>query len=70
MVQSVMRPRGMSRRIGASSRVELEYFCRHCKGHFSSTVPVATMDQTRCRCGSSNLLVYAVAGESSAPMRI
>lgn len=63
------RPQNLSRRIGASSRVELEYFCRTCKGHYATSVPVASMNSATCRCGSNNLLVYSVAGEVSAPMR-
>ncbi len=59
----------ISQRIGAASRVDLEYFCRTCKGHFASTVPVTHMYEARCRCGSSNLLVYNVVGELSAPLR-
>jgi len=69
MVQSRIPSESAMRRIGASSRVELEYYCKSCKGHYSSTVPVATMEETRCRCGSPDLLVYNLAGEFSAPMR-
>ena len=57
------------RRIGASSRVELEYFCRNCKGHFTRTVPIALLEHATCRCGSDNILVYAMAGEFNAPLR-
>jgi hypothetical protein len=59
----------MTRRIGPSSGVELEYFCRNCKGHYSRSVPVASFWQTKCRCGSQNLLVYAISGEVTAPLR-
>lgn len=59
----------LSRRVGRSSRVEMEYFCRGCKGHFSATVPLTALHAATCRCGSNNLLVYAVAGEFTSPMR-
>jgi hypothetical protein len=59
----------MSRRIGPSSGVDLEYFCRTCKGHYSRSVPVASFWQTKCRCGSQDLLVYAISGEVTAPLR-
>lgn len=68
MINNPPRER-ISQRIGAASRVDLEYFCRTCKGHFASTVPVTQMYEATCRCGSSNLLVYNVAGELSAPLR-
>ena len=58
-----------SQRIGTASMVELEYFCRRCKGHYGSTVPVGTLKDMRCRCGSSDLLVYQLAGEYGAPLR-
>jgi hypothetical protein len=57
------------RRVGAASRIEIEYFCRACKGHYSSTVPYASARRAACRCGSQDLLVYSLAGESSAPLR-
>jgi hypothetical protein len=57
------------RRIGSSSRVELEFYCRRCKGHFARTFPVASLDRATCRCGGSDILVYAMSGESSAPLR-
>jgi hypothetical protein len=59
----------LHRRIGTASRVELEYFCRDCKGHFSSSVPLSAIDNAHCRCGSGDLLVYAMSGDMSAPMR-
>jgi hypothetical protein len=49
--------------------VEVEYFCRNCKGHYSRTVPVKHFRETACRCGSHDLLVYSVASEVSAPLR-
>ena len=49
--------------------VEIEYFCRNCKGHYARTVPVKSVSGTICRCGSSNLLVYALASEGAAPLR-
>ncbi len=68
MINNPARER-ITQRIGAASRVDLEYFCRTCKGHFSSSVPVSTLYDATCRCGSSDLLVYNVAGEFSAPLR-
>jgi hypothetical protein len=59
----------LGRRVGAASRVEMEYFCRGCKGHYAATVPLATLSQASCRCGSGDLLVYSVSGEFSSPMR-
>ncbi len=58
-----------SRRVGVASRVDLEYFCRTCKGHYSSAVAVAALDGARCRCGSDDLLIYNVAGEYAAPLQ-
>jgi hypothetical protein len=58
-----------SRRIGVTSRMDVEYFCRDCKGHYSASVPVGTLSGVHCRCGSDNLLVYNVAGEYGAPLR-
>jgi len=49
--------------------VEVEYFCRRCKGHYASTVPITKFRETACRCGSHDLLVYSVATEVSAPLR-
>ncbi|HET6614555.1 MAG TPA: hypothetical protein VFH62_01600 [Dehalococcoidia bacterium] len=49
--------------------VEVEYFCRGCKGHYSRTVPITQFRQTACRCGSQDLLVYSVASEVAAPLR-
>jgi hypothetical protein len=58
-----------SKRIGVASRVEVEYFCKGCKGHYSASVPVGGIGEARCRCGSDNLLIYSVAGEYGAPLR-
>lgn len=69
MVTTTAPGLSLGRRVGAASRVELEYYCRGCKGHFSSTVPYAALRQATCRCGSSNLLVYSIAGEATAPLR-
>ncbi len=70
MVQPISRnDMALRKRIGAASRVELEYFCKSCKGHYCSTVSVTSVSETRCRGGSPELLVYSVAGEFSAPMR-
>ena len=69
MVQAVTYTSNARRRIGAASRVEVEYFCRRCKGHYAATVPVGTMRSTRCRCGSDDLLIYNFAGEYASPMR-
>ncbi len=59
---------GLVPRVGRASRVEIEYFCRSCRGHFSSSVPVATLEQASCRCGSHNLLVYNLSGDMNAPL--
>lgn len=69
MVQQAERTRSYATRIGAASRVELEYYCRGCKGHFSTTVPVGMLRSATCRCGSDDLLVYSLAGEYSSPLR-
>jgi hypothetical protein len=59
----------LERRVGPASAVDVEYFCRRCKGHYSTAVPVDSFWQTRCRCGSTNLLIYSMSGEVSAPLR-
>ncbi len=64
-----IRKSDLGRRIGPTAAAELEYFCRGCKGHFTRVVPVEQLSRTTCRCGSSDLLVYAIAGEYSAPLR-
>ena len=69
MGQAAMHTLNFGRRVGEASRVELEYFCKRCKGHYAATVPVATVKQTRCRCGSDDLLVYNLAGEAASPLR-
>ena len=70
MVMQISRnSRSVGRMVGAASRVELDYFCRGCKGHFSNTVPVAGLENTRCRCGSDNLLIYSMVGDLNAPLR-
>jgi hypothetical protein len=69
MVTTTASARRIGERVGSASRVELEYFCRNCKGHYSSTVPYAALYQSTCRCGSDDLLVYSLSGESSAPLR-
>ena len=58
-----------SRRIGVTSVVEVEYFCKNCKGHYSASVPVGGLSDAHCRCGSDELLIYSVAGEYGAPLR-
>ena len=55
-------------RVGRASRVEIDYFCRSCRGHFSSSVPVAALEQASCRCGSRDLLVYSMSGDMHAPL--
>ena len=52
-----------------TTAADIEYFCKSCKGHYSRIVPVDALRQTRCRCGSSDLLVYSIAGEATAPLR-
>jgi hypothetical protein len=69
MVQQIAPFRVSSRRVGLASRVELEYFCRGCKGHYSTSVPLSGLNAARCRCGSGDLLVYNMAGDNSSPMR-
>jgi len=59
----------LNRRTVPTTGVEVEYFCRGCKGHYSRTVPLKTLKEIACRCGSSNLLIYSVASEISAPLR-
>lgn len=69
MAQATRHTSTFGRRVGSASRVELEYFCKRCKGHYAATVPVSTVQQTRCRCGSGDLLVYNFAGEFASPLR-
>lgn len=69
MTTDVRTGQRIAQRIGASSSAELEYFCRGCKGHYATTVPVARVWDAACRCGSKDLLVYSVAGELAAPLR-
>ena len=59
---------GLVPRVGRASRIDIEYFCRSCRGHFSSSVPVGALDQASCRCGSHNLLVYNLSGDMNAPL--
>ena len=59
----------ISRRIGPVSYVEMEYFCRACKGHYSRSVPIAKFSRQACRCGSTDLLVYSLSGDVSSPLR-
>jgi hypothetical protein len=59
----------MARRIGRTTSVEIEYFCRTCKGHYSRVVPIKSFESTRCRCGSANLLIYSLAADVTAPLR-
>ena len=69
MTHAVTHTTRAARRIGAASRVEVEYFCRRCKGHYAASVPVASVRRTRCHCGSDDLLIYNFAGEFTSPMR-
>lgn len=48
---------------------EIEYFCRQCHGHYSRTVMLRTLPTATCRCGSSDLLIYQLTAEPSAPLR-
>ena len=59
---------GLVPRVGRASRIDIEYFCRSCRGHFSSSVPVGALEQASCRCGSHNLLVYNLSGDMNAPL--
>lgn len=61
--------RAVGRMVGAASRVELDYFCKRCKGHYSGTVSVTGIDTMHCRCGSADLLIYAMVGDLNAPLR-
>lgn len=61
--------RTFTRHVGEASRVELDYFCRTCKGHYSSTIPVGALRDATCRCGSHDILVYSMVGDASAPLR-
>ncbi|HYM15911.1 MAG TPA: hypothetical protein VEZ14_10150 [Dehalococcoidia bacterium] len=62
------RTRGLRSRIGRASRIDIEYFCRSCKGHYSASVPVGLFQGASCRCGSRDLFVYSVVGDQSAPL--
>lgn len=62
-------PARLDLRAVPTTGVEVEYFCRRCKGHYASTVPITKFRETACRCGSHDLLVYSVATEVSAPLR-
>lgn len=55
--------------VGSASRVELEYFCKRCKGHYSGTAAVTGLDAVQCRCGSEDLLIYSMVGDLHAPLR-
>jgi hypothetical protein len=47
---------------------EIEFFCRTCRGHYSSTVAVDALSRKTCRCGSSDLLVYQLTAGANAPL--
>ena len=64
-----LRKLANSARVGPTVAVDIEYFCRSCKGHYSQAVALDSFWKTGCRCGSKDLLVYSVAGEVSAPLR-
>jgi hypothetical protein len=49
--------------------IDVDYFCRTCKGHYSRTTPIRTLQDLACRCGSHDLLVYSVASDGAAPLR-
>lgn len=68
-MNSLRNARTVGAMVGAASRVELDYFCKRCKGHFSGTVPVTSLGEMRCRCGSDQLLVYSIVGDLNAPLR-
>jgi hypothetical protein len=67
--QTIPTKLDLSRRVGRTTSVEIEYFCRKCKGHYSRIVPIKAFESTRCRCGSSNLLIYSLAADVTAPLR-
>ncbi len=59
---------GLISRVGRASRIEIEYFCRGCRGHYSSSVPVKALSLASCRCGSRDLLVYDLSDDMHAPL--
>ncbi len=59
----------VARHVERTTSVEIEYFCRTCKGHYSRVVPVKAFETTRCRCGSGNLLIYSLAADITSPLR-
>ena len=64
----MMKHAPTSHRLGEPGRVltpaaELQFFCRGCKGHDSRTLPATRWREVRCRCGSSDLLIYRVAND-------
>jgi hypothetical protein len=66
---AMLRKLARSGRIGPTVAVDIEYYCRTCKGHYSRAITLESFWHATCRCGSHDLLVYSVAGELSAPLR-
>jgi hypothetical protein len=42
---------------------EVQYFCRACKVHDSRTLREGQWRELRCRCGSTDLLIYRVSDD-------
>jgi hypothetical protein len=59
----------LDHRTAPTTAIDVDYFCRGCKGHFSRTTPLRRMSDLACRCGSTDLLIYSVAGDTAAPLR-
>ena len=59
----------LGKRVAPTTSADIEYFCKGCKGHYSRVVSLGSFWRTTCRCGSSDLLIYSMSGEVSAPLR-
>ena len=68
-ISRTSRARTIGHMVGAASRVEADFFCKRCKGHYSGTFAVTGMNELRCRCGSDDLLIYSMVGDLNAPLR-
>ncbi len=66
---SNLRRLNLGRRAMPTTAADVEYFCRACKGHYSRIVSIDAFSRTACRCGSTDLLIYSVSGEVTAPLR-
>ncbi len=63
------RLRRLDCRTISTTGIDVDYFCKGCKGHYSRTTPIYPLAELSCRCGSKDLLVYAVASDTAAPLR-